>query len=118
MANLKLKKKNYLGVGYIHTFLNNETGEATIVPCTEQEYLNIGSVKPTLEGHTWEHSAGGTIKVDNPDSTLGVGEYVEIGDEVVVRTADSDLLEQFKKAPKEDLDKTTDEIDETKLKDY
>ena len=135
MAELKLKKKNYLGEGHVHYFKNDLTGEIKAVPCTKEEYKKMGEkggskFNPTLKGHTWQLSAEGTIAVDNPDSILGIGEYVEVNGEIVARVDDADPMKQFKKVKSEKLaevdlkikdseNKTKDlDIDAKDLKDY
>lgn len=80
MATIQLTKRNYLGVGYVHIFKHDKTGEETVVPCTQEEYEALAlpnAINPTLEGHTWVHSAGGTIKVDSPTTLLGENEYCD-----------------------------------------
>ena len=123
MAKLKLKKKNYLGEGYTHQFTNNTTGEVIFVPTTKAQYESMGikggsKNNPTLDGHTWQSSSGGTIAVDNADSVLKEGEYCEIGEEVVCRVANSDVSKQWKRSPKANMAKDPDEIDELKLRNF
>lgn len=105
MAILKLKKKKYLGEGYTHQFKNDLTGEIVFVPTTKEQYESMGikggeKNNPTLAGHTWQSSSGGTFKVDNPDTVLKEGEYIEVGDGVIIRVAHPDIAEQWKKASK------------------
>ena len=121
MAKLKLKKKNYLGEGFVHIFVDGEGKEVT-VPCTKKEYESLsgkGGSKnnPKLSGHTWKVSYSGTIAVDNPDSVLQIGEYCEIGDEVIARVEDANGFE-FKRAKTVKMDKSKDEIEKTDLKKY
>lgn len=81
MTHLKnLKEKEYLGEGYLHQFVNVDTGEHIFVETTKQEYESLGGVdghlhNPVMDGYVHVASFGGTIKVDNPDSMLGEGEY-------------------------------------------
>ena len=95
MAQIQLTKRNYLGVGYVHIFTNNKTGDDVGVECTQEEYAALSlpnAVNPTLEGHTWSHSAGGTIKVDSPTTLLGENEYCDFeGGHVVVTKTGSDF---------------------------
>lgn len=75
---VNLTKKNYLGVGYIHTFKNADG--VVNVPCTKEEYDALAlpnAVNPTLEGYEWAGSSGGTIMVDNPDTLLKENEYCD-----------------------------------------
>lgn len=84
---ITLTKRNYLGKGWVHLFINNKTGEEVIVPCTEEEYhaLNVPNpVNPTMDGHTWNSSWGGTIKVDTPNTILGDNEYCDFEDKYAV----------------------------------
>lgn len=88
-----LTKKQYMGVGYIHTFRNNETKEIVYVPCSEKEYLSMGGVggeknNPVLDGYTWMSSSGGTVMVDNPDTVLKEDEYVGVDGKYVAYTKD------------------------------
>ena len=90
----QLTKRTYLGVGYLHLFQNNTTNEFIYVPCTDAEYASLSGVggaanNPTLGGHTWRASFGGTIKVDTPDSTLGIDEYCDYEDGYFVNTQNS-----------------------------
>jgi hypothetical protein len=76
----ELIKRNYLGEGYVHFFVNDETGEEAIVECTQEDYDALAlpnAVNPTLKGHTWLQSHGKTIKVDTPTTILSKGEYCE-----------------------------------------
>lgn len=93
-------QRNYLGPGYIHTFRSVETGEMRHVQCSRGEYQSLnGKNVPTLEGHVYVSSAGGTIKVDTPDGMLGKGEYVNVGLHVFSRDTDGKftktLVEDF-----------------------
>jgi hypothetical protein len=71
-------KRTYLGVGYIHVFKNDKTGEVINVPCTQEDNDALGQPNatiPTLADHTWLKTVGGGYKVDTPDTTLGENEY-------------------------------------------
>jgi hypothetical protein len=119
MAIRKLKKRNYLGLGYIHTFRNDTTGEIVTVPCTEQEYTRLGEkggekYNPTLAGHTWDGSAGGTYKVDTPNSILGEDEYCVIGNKKMVTLKDEDGSSKFQTLAVDAIDEN-DNLDEEKL---
>jgi hypothetical protein len=111
-----LTKRNYVGVGYNHRFTNDTTGEIVYVPCTQEEYEALGlpggaKNNPTLDGHTWVCSEGGTCKVDTPTGVLGENEYVEFEGKVVARFAGiEDAGEQFKVLPLVAV--TSDKIDE------
>lgn len=88
-----LTKRQYLGVGYIHTFKDNETGKLVNIPCTEEEYKSLQdnqSVEnnPKRDGLTWVCSYGGTIKVDTEDTLLGVDEYCDFKDGYFVQATD------------------------------
>lgn len=85
---MQFKKRSYLGKGYVHTFKNKRTGDIKNVPCTQAEYERLGEKdgkrhNPTLEGYDWIYSAGGTIKVDTPDTVLGEGDYCETERDVI-----------------------------------
>jgi hypothetical protein len=116
----KLRKRNYLGEGYIHVFSNNETGEIVNIPCTKAQYEKLGKkngarFNPTLEGHEWKHSSGGTDKVDTPDTTLGVDEYCVKGNEVVTVLLDADGVNTaYLNIPRE-LVNENDELDEDEI---
>lgn len=76
----QLTERTYLGEGWLHRFKNNETGEVVYIECSEAEYRRLGEIggskyNPILEGHTWEYSLGGTIKVDTPNTILGDNDY-------------------------------------------
>lgn len=110
MSTVKLKKKQYLGLGYVHKFQNNETGEIIFVPTTQEYYESMSGIggsknNPTLDGHTWLCSGGGTIKVDNPDTMLGDNEYVEIGEEVFAVIGDRHNKESHIKMEKTKISK-------------
>jgi len=82
---MRLTKKQYMGVGYVHAFINDETGEVKYIPCSELDYTRLGEkdghrLNPILEGFTWHHSEGGTISCDNPDTVLRENEYVDYED--------------------------------------
>lgn len=83
MNKILLTKREYLGEGYIFEFINNETQERIIVPCTKEEYEDIqqsADKNPVMEGYTFLGGSGGTIKVDTENSTLGANDYTQIGD--------------------------------------
>jgi hypothetical protein len=51
----QLTERNYVGVGYHHIFVNDETKEDVYVSCTEEEYTkmsgeNGAQFNPTLNG--------------------------------------------------------------------
>lgn len=75
----RLTRKQYLGVGYIHQFVDDNTGEIKYLPCNKTEYDDVNNFKsdvtPTLSGCTFVSSSGGVITVDNPDSILKEDEY-------------------------------------------
>lgn len=98
----KLTKREYLGEGYHHLFQNNKTGEQIYVPCTKEEYFELGEkdIQPVLKGHIWVNSQGGTYLVDTPDGRLGINEYCETGKETVVRLDHVNPLEAWKILPK------------------
>ena len=93
----QLTERQYLGVGYVHQFTNDETQETVFIPCAELEYTRLGleggsQFNPVLEGHTWVSSLGGTHKVNTVDSILGKDEYFVRGEEIVARLMDADLI--------------------------
>jgi len=86
---MELTKRTYLGEGYLHRFKNNITGEEIYEECTKEQYEALGvkggwKNNPVKDGWTWIGSCGGTIKVDTPDTVLGINEYCELPDRVVV----------------------------------
>lgn len=113
----KLVKREYLGEGYLHLFIHNQTGEEKFVECTEAEYKRMGlkggsKYNPTLEGYTWKCSVGGTIKVNTPNTILGENEYCIKDGKVVAHLPDSeDRLQQF-----DIVDVVEDELEEAKIK--
>lgn len=116
MAKIKLTKRKYLGEGYIHSFKNDVTGKMLFVPITKVEYERLGEkggakFNPTLEGHTWIESMGGTYKVDTENTILGDGDYTEVNDEFVVNMKDSRGIELTKKVKKDMV--VNDEIEKT-----
>ena len=87
MDKIKLTKREYLGEGYIFEFRNKNTGSRIIIPCTKEEYQNLAKgveYNPELENYTFVGGAGGTIKVDTENSTLGSLDYTDIGDSYLV----------------------------------
>lgn len=116
--SLKLTKKQYLGVGYVHRFQDNITGEIINVPCSKEEYEAMGMVdghknNPVKEGYTWLCSWGETIMCDNPDTVLKENEYCDFnGDYFVVLKDDKGNF----KASKVKQDKITkDSLDATEV---
>ena len=92
----KLTLRNYLGLGYSHVFENDITKEVVYIPCTQSEYESLGEVggsihNPSLVGHTWKGSEGGTIKVDTANERLGDDEYCIIGEKAVVSVAEDSI---------------------------
>ena len=120
MASRKLKKRNYLGVGYVHVFINDTTGETLIVPCTEKEYTRMSEkdgqkYNPVREGYRHDHSLGGTFKVDTPSSMLGDDEYCEADGEKIVNLKGAEWNEKHQKLKLDAID-SNDNLDESKLK--
>lgn len=112
----KLTKREYLGDGYVHHFSNDKTGKVVHVPCTKEEYEKLGgkdgsSFNPTLKGHTWLYSSGGTIKVDTPDTTLGEDEFCIKNGEVVAKLKEDNKI-QFMVLSSVDVNQN---IDESKI---
>tara|TARA_R110000868_G_scaffold216847_1_gene466992 strand:+ start:28 stop:390 length:363 start_codon:yes stop_codon:yes gene_type:complete len=102
---IQLTKREYLGVGYIHQFKNDETDEIVLIPCTEEEYTRMGGeggsqFNPVMKGHTWECSFGGTYKVDTPTTLMGGNEYCIVGEEAVIILPDLPIGERMKVIPK------------------
>jgi len=87
-----LTKKQYLGVGYIHQFVDNTTGETKYVPCSQADYEAVinfkTNVTATLQGCTFVSSSGGVIMVDNPDTVLKEDEYCDYNGGYYVFTRD------------------------------
>lgn len=95
---MKLTKRNYLGVGYVHRFQNNETGEIINIPCSKEEYERMGRKggsihNPVKDGFTWLCSWGETVKVDTEDTVLKENEYCDYkgGYFVVLKRKDGKL---------------------------
>lgn len=82
MGKTKLIKKKYLGVGYIHHFINIETGENLFVPCSEKEYNEM--ILPEIKGYKHFCSFGGQPKVDNENTMLNIGEYTITDDGIYI----------------------------------
>lgn len=109
---LLLTRREYLGEGYIHVFVNDKTGEQVIVETTQKEYELLsgtdGSLHiPQKEGHTWISSCGGTVKVDSPSSILGENEYTEIGEEAHFVFKDTEDELKAKVVPKSQIVENT-----------
>jgi len=76
----QLTKREYLGTTCLHIFVNNKTGEEKVVECSQAEYDALAlpnPTNPTLAGHTWKQSYGGSIKVDTPNTMLGENDYCD-----------------------------------------
>ncbi len=89
MDELKLKKVNYLGEGYMHIMENEATGKQEYIPCTKAQYEKMKEVdgeqfNPVIEGYKWLSSAEGTIKTDSENGCLNPFEYCDNGDEVFI----------------------------------
>jgi hypothetical protein len=120
--NRQLTKREYLGEGYIHCFKNDETDEIVFVPCTKEEYERLGlpggsQYNPTLAGHTWVESYGGTVKVDTPNTMLGFNEYCIVGEKVHTLLSDKSWEEQYQVVDKLAVSETG-VLDETQLISY
>lgn len=104
----KLTKRVYLGDGYHHEFLNLRTNEHVYIQCSQKEYEELATknLQPTLDGHEWLGSTGGTFRVDTPDGRLGINEYCDINaDEVLVRLKDKpDDGGSWVRLPKTDIE--------------
>lgn len=87
----KLIKKQYLGVGYVHQFVDTTTGETKYLPCSQEDYDNLADKNntPVLDNCTWVSSSGGTMMVDNPDTVLKEDEYCEYNNGYYVFTKDT-----------------------------
>ena len=123
MALRKLKKRKYLGEGYVSLMKNIETGELKYVPITKERYEHVGLRLPEeldMPGWVRIHSEGGTFKVDTPNTLMGLDEFIEIGDDVHMMLSGTEEMEEYQKVKKVDLEQTIDdtvfEIDEKKLK--
>ena len=123
MALRKLKKRNYLGKGYVSVMKNTTTGEIKAVPITKERFEHVGKRLPDeLDMPGWERvqSMGGTFKVDTPDSLMGIDECCEVDDVVHAMIAGAKNGEEHQKFTKKDLKATAIadefEIDEVKLK--
>lgn len=87
---IQLKKRNYLGESWVHAFRNDTTGDIKWVQCSQDEYVrmagpNGAKFNPTLDGHTWVSSYGGSILVDSEDGVLHEDEYVVVGNEAIIK---------------------------------
>lgn len=110
----KLTKRNYLGVGYVHKFVNDTTQEEVFVPCTQAEYDSLSETQPSLEGHTWACSGGGTIKVDTSNSLLGDGEYTILpGNIAQINIGGMSVLKKEQTLPGTDV--VNDQLEENKI---
>lgn len=108
MAEKKLTKREYLGIGYIHQFRKNDTGETLLVQCTEEEYNKLGQkdgskFNPVQPGYTWECSFGGTYKVDTPSTLLGEDEYCIVGEDAVIILSGKPVFERMKVVSKNEV---------------
>lgn len=119
---IKLTKKEYLGVGYVHRFQDNITGEIINIPCSKQEYESMGGVdgyknNPTKDGFTWLCSWGETIMCDNEDTVLKENEYCDIGDKYFVVLKDEKGDFKASKVTKDKIVKDSlDTLEEVKIK--
>lgn len=114
MAKIKLTKRKYLGFGYVHRFKNDTDGTTVFIPCSQEEYDSLAlpnAPQPTLAGHTWLDSAGGTIKVDTPTTLLGDNEYCIDGEDAHVVLSSQNETERYVKMKKSDIN-VNDEVDE------
>lgn len=102
----QLTKREYLGEGYHHQFINDKTGMHVYVQCTKEEYFELGqkNIKPTLKDFVWVASTGGTYKVDTSDGRLGENEYCEISTDVVVRLGGVDSAKAWQKIPRQSIE--------------
>lgn len=92
-VEVKLTRRNFVGISNFHLFTNDTTGETVPVETTEQEYHRLGEkggsrFNPVLDGHTWRYSVGGAIKVDTPNGLMGDKEYVIVDDRAYVSLKD------------------------------
>jgi len=115
-----LTERAYLGEGYIHQFINDTTQEVLYLPCPQAEYESMGGVggaanNPTLGGHTWQVSIGGTIKVDTPNTLLGEDEFCKKGAEVVAVLSGVKDVYTYQTFPETDIE-TDGKLDESKIK--
>jgi len=113
----QLTKRQYLGEGYVHIFAD-EKGNEVVVPCTKDEYEALAlpnPTNPTLKGHTWKCSGGGTIKVDTPNTMLGEDEYCIKGEEVIIVLKDVPVDKKVQFLAKADVS-TDHKFDEAKIK--
>ena len=69
---------------------------------------------PVLEGYTWSHSEGGTVKVDTPDTTLGEDEYCIVEDKKIINLADAEWSVKHQILDADAIDED-DKLDEDKL---
>lgn len=87
---IKVTKTNYLGIGYVHTFQNIETGERIFSPSQKTTYDKMISKGGSEfnpeppEGYTWVGSSGGVTMVDTPSGFLGDNEYTIVEDKYLV----------------------------------
>lgn len=75
-----LTKREYLGEGFFHNYINVNTGEVRYTETTKEQYESMGGVdgylnNPKDEGEwKWKDSVGGAIKVDSPSLLLSENE--------------------------------------------
>lgn len=108
----KVTPRTYIGPGYYHWFENDTTQEIVTVECTQAEYdafAETDASQPTLVGHTWKGSFGGTTKVDSISGFLGADEYTIKGGEVVLNDASREVTLSL------DAVDANDNLDEDKL---
>lgn len=111
MTKEAFQKKTHIGDGYFHYF-KDKNGDIVVEECSQEDYERLGlpggaEFNPVRKGLTWLYSAGGVVKVDNPDFQLKEGEYVEYGD-IVLFHKNNEVL----RIPKTDV--VNDEIDSSK----
>lgn len=102
---IQLKKRNYLGESWVHAFRNDTTGDIKWVQCTRAEYERMGKpggsqYNPTLEGHTWVSSYGGSLLVDSEDGVLHEDEYCIVGNEAVIKLGNVPEHQKIHRIPK------------------
>lgn len=81
MVDILLKKRTYLGDGYVHQYVNETNpNDIKIVPCKKAEYEALGNNgrPPDIKGYKWQGSSGGTVMVDTDNTILGENEYCEL----------------------------------------
>jgi hypothetical protein len=76
---MMLTKRNYLGIGSVRTYINNDTLDYSYVRCTDEDYEEHeeSGIIPEMDGYTFSGSNKGVILVESPTFELGENEYCD-----------------------------------------